>query len=67
MRAKTAEGTYFVCADFTTPEGKTYDLDFWVRQVDGGLTIAETTIHKEEGRGRYNWFEEGGIWKRKSR
>ena len=64
--AKTSEGTYFVCADFTTPEGKSYDLDFWVKQVDDGLTVAETTIHKEDGRPRYNWVEEDGIWKRKS-
>ncbi|MCZ6508890.1 MAG: hypothetical protein O7A04_12705 [Acidobacteria bacterium] len=64
--AKTSEGTYFVCADFTTPDGKSYDLDFWVKQVDGGLVVAETTIHKEEGRPRYNWVEEQGTWKRKS-
>lgn len=65
--AKTSEGTYFVCADFTTPAGKSYDLDFWIKQVDGELTVAETTIHKEQGRPRYNWVEEEGIWKRKRR
>ncbi len=65
--SKTAEATYFVCADFTTPEGKTYDLDFWVRETEEGLQVTETTIHKEEGQPRYNWVEENGIWKRKSR
>ena len=65
--SKTAEATYFVCADFTTPEGKTYDLDFWVKESGDGLSVTETIVHKEEGTARYNWVEEGGIWKRKSR
>ncbi len=63
--AKTGEGTYFVCADFMTPEGKAYDLDFWVKETDKGLEVTETTIHKEEGSPRYNWVEKDGIWSRK--
>jgi hypothetical protein len=63
--AKTGEGTYFVCADFLTPEGKAYDLDFWVKETDKGLEVTETTIHKEEGVARYNWVEKDGIWSRK--
>ncbi len=63
--AKTGEGTYFVCADFLTPEGKSYDLDFWVKETDKGLEVTETTIHKEEGVARYNWVEKDGIWSRK--
>ncbi len=63
--AKTAEGTYFVCADFMTPEAKTYDLDFWVKETADGLQVTETTVHKEEGKARYNWIEEEGVWKRK--
>ncbi len=62
--SKTSEGTYFVCADFTTPEGKSYDLDFWVKDAADGLMVAETTIHKEEGEARYMWFEEDGVWVR---
>jgi hypothetical protein len=63
--AKTAEGVYFVCADFETPEGKEYDLDFWVGEKDGKLSITDTTIHKEAGRPRYLWVETGGIWTHK--
>ena len=63
--SKTSEGTYFVCADFTTPEGKSYDLDFWVHDAADGLKVAETTIHKEEGEARYMWFEEDGVWSRR--
>ena len=65
--AKTAEGTYFVCADFITPEAKTYDLDFWVKETADGLQVTETTVHKEDGQPRYNWVEDKGIWKRKYR
>ncbi len=64
--AKTAEGTYFVCADFYTPEGRTYDLDFWVVETDHGLRVTETTVHKEEGKPRYTWVKKDGIWSRKS-
>ena len=64
--AKTDKGTYFVCADFKTHEGKVYDLDFWVKESEEGLSVTETTIHKEEGKARYTWMEEKGIWKRKS-
>lgn len=63
--AKTDEGTYFVCADFRTPEGKTYDLDFWVKETDDGLKVTETTVHKEAGKARYTWVEKNGIWSRK--
>ena len=63
--SKTSKGTYFVCADFTTPEGKTWDLDFWVKDTADGLEVDETTIHKEEGVARYMWYEEDGVWVRK--
>lgn len=62
--SKTGEGTYFVCADFKDPEGKVYDLDFWVKETAEGLAVTETTIHKEAGAPRYNWVEKDGIWSR---
>ncbi len=64
--SRTAEKTYFVCADFKSPEGKTFDLDFWVKETDDGLTVTETTVHKEEGTARYTWVEKDGTWSRKS-
>ncbi|MDH3285052.1 MAG: hypothetical protein OEQ13_09950 [Acidobacteriota bacterium] len=63
--AHTAEHTYFVCADFKTETGKTYDLDFWVHNTPDGLQVTESMVHKEEGQPRYTWFEEGGVWVRK--
>jgi hypothetical protein len=60
--AKTDQGTYFVCADFTSPGGKIYDLDFWVMETDEGLKVTETTVHKEDGKPRYSWVEKDGIW-----
>ena len=63
--AKTAERTWFVCADFTTPEGRLYDLDFWVRDTYHGLAVSESMVHKEEGKPRYSWIENEGVWSRK--
>ncbi len=63
--AKTAEATYFVCADFKDTAGTVFDLDFWVKQGDDGLQVAETMIHKEEGKPRYTWYQEGDVWKQK--
>ena len=63
--AKTDERTYFVCADFKTPEGEIFDLDFWVTNSSDGLQVTETMIHKQSGNPRYTWYEESGVWKRK--
>ena len=63
--AKTSEGTYFVCADFTSSGGAVFDLDFWIQRTDDGLKITDTMIHKESGKPRYTWSEdEAGVWKR---
>jgi hypothetical protein len=59
------EGLYFACSDFKATDGKTYDLDFFMKDSDAGLAVTEIMIHKEEGNPRYSWYEEGGIWKRK--
>ena len=29
------------------------------------LEVTEVSIHKEGGKERYTWYEEGGIWKKK--
>jgi hypothetical protein len=61
------EGVYFVCADFETPDGVVYDLDFFTKATPSGLEVTEVTIHKEEGRPRYTWYkdEADGLWKRR--
>ena len=65
--SKVGEELYFACADFKTPQGKIYDLDVFMKGQDKeNLTFSEFSIHKEAGQERYTWYEEGGIWKKKS-
>ncbi len=62
--AKVGPDHYFACVDFKTPEGKLYDVDFFMKGPDrDNLTFSEFMIHKEDGRERYTWHEENGIWK----
>jgi hypothetical protein len=63
---KLSDDLSFVCADFRTPAGKMYDLDFYVSHPEGrNMHVSEITIHKEAGVPRYNWVKEGGKWIRK--
>jgi hypothetical protein len=62
--SKTGPTIAFACCDFKTPDGKLYDLDFWMRQAPEGLKVTEVMVHKEAGEPRYNWKQEEGIWKR---
>ena len=64
--SRIAADVYFACADFKTPEGKTYDLDIFMKgTTKDNLQVTEVIVHKEEGEPRYTWHEEGGIWKKK--
>jgi hypothetical protein len=64
--SKVGDEVYFACADFKTPEGKIYDLDIFMKGPDkDNLKITEVSVHKEAGKERHTWFEEGGIWKKK--
>ncbi len=57
---------YFACADFRTPEGKVYDLDIFMKGPSKDqLKVKKITVHKEDGKARYTWYEEGGVWKMK--
>ena len=56
------DGVYFACADFQTPDGKTYDLDIFMKGDDKRLETTEVTVHKVDGQPRYNWSEKDGIW-----
>ncbi len=62
--AKTGEKAYYVCADFKSPEGKRYDLDFWIEGDGEKLTVSDLTIHKVDGVPRYLWVNFDGYWKR---
>lgn len=65
--SKVGDQAYFACADFQTLDGaKPYDLDIFMKGPDKGHLVAtQVLIHKEGGKERYTWYEEGGIWKRK--
>jgi len=58
--------TYFACADFVSKDGVTYDLDIFMKGPDAAhLQTTEVTIHKKNGKERYTWYEEGGVWMKK--
>ena len=63
--SQVGENLYFACSDFKATNGKTYDLDFFMKQGENGLEMTEISIHKEEGKPRYSWAEEKGLWVRK--
>lgn len=64
--SKVGDDLYFACADFTTPQGKVYDLDVFMKGKDkDSLSFSKFSIHKEDGVERYTWYEEDGIWKKK--
>ena len=56
---------YFACSDFKETGGKVYDLDFWVNVSGGQLSVTKTMLHKEDGKPRYTWYEDGGVWQQK--
>jgi hypothetical protein len=61
--SRVAADTYFACADFKTPEGKTYDLDIFMKGPSKDkLQVTEISVHKENGKERYNWVEKNGVW-----
>lgn len=63
--SQVGENLFFACSDFKGAGGKMYDLDFFMKSKDGKLKVTELMIHKEEGKPRYSWYEEEGVWKRK--
>ncbi len=63
--AKVSENTYFACADFRSTDNHKYDLDIFMKKTDSELEATEISVHKKDGAARYQWVEEGGIWKRK--
>ena len=63
------ERLFFACSDFKSSDGKSYDLDFFMKGKESAsgmeLTVSEIMIHKQDGKPRYSWYEEDGSWKRK--
>ena len=63
--SQCGDNLFFACSDFKSAGKEMYDLDFFMESKDGKLAVTEIMIHKEDGKPRYSWFEEDGIWKRK--
>ena len=54
---------YFACADFNADNGKVYDLDIFLHGKNtDNLSVTEISVHKEEGKARYGWRNEEGLW-----
>jgi hypothetical protein len=62
--SKLSADTYFACVDMKDPNGRVIDVDFFLKSDGDKLEMSNTTIHKIEGKPRYNWKEEDGFWKR---
>ncbi len=64
--ARVAPDTYFACTDLRNVDGVVYDLDFFMKGTDPNtLAFSDVSIHKQAGKARYTWYEEGGVWMKK--
>lgn len=64
--SKVGPDRYFACADFKATNGKMYDLDvFMTGKTTADLKYSEFSVHKEDGKERYTWIEDNGVWKKK--
>ena len=55
--------TYFACADFHASNGNIYDLDvFMMGKTQENLEVTAINVHKENGKARYLWENQKGIW-----
>ena len=57
---------YFACVDFTNKDGKSYDIDFFLKDTGEALKVTETIVHKKEGKARYTWEKKGNFWVKKA-
>lgn len=59
------DDSYFACVDMKSASGTVYDVDFILKGTSkDNVKIKETAIHKVDGKARYTWKEEGGLWKK---
>jgi hypothetical protein len=56
--------TYFACTDFKSDDNHTVDVDFFMKDDGQKLVLSDATLHKVDGKARYNWQEKGGYWVR---
>jgi hypothetical protein len=59
------DNAWFSCAEFKDAEGGSCCLDIVLRgENPKNLAASEVTVHKADGKERYQWKEDGGSWKR---
>jgi hypothetical protein len=56
--------TYFACVDFKADDGTPVDLDFYMKNDSGKLTLSDTTVHKVNGKPRFNYEKKDNFWER---
>jgi hypothetical protein len=56
--------TYFACTDFKSDDNHTVDVDFFMKDDGEKLVLSDATLHKVDGKARYNWKEKDGYWVR---
>ncbi len=61
-----ADGRYFACVDFKAPDATMVDVDFFLKKDGDKLAVTDTTVHKVDGKARYNYEEKNGVWVRVS-
>ncbi len=61
--ARLEDGRFFACVDMKEPEGTLYDIDFILLPRNGELVISRVRVHKVNGKPRYRWIEDNGVWK----
>jgi hypothetical protein len=59
-----ADGKYFACVDFKAADGTMVDVDFFLKKDGDALAVTDTTVHKIDGKARYNYQEKDGVWVR---
>ena len=57
-----ADGSYFACVDFKAADGTMVDVDFFLKKDGEALAVTDTTVHKINGKARYNYEEKDGVW-----
>lgn len=57
-----SDGLYFVCVDMRAEDGTLYDIDFFLKETNGDLTVSEAMVHKVNGKPRYTWKYRNGTW-----
>ncbi|HEX4803686.1 MAG TPA: hypothetical protein VFV14_09250 [Myxococcaceae bacterium] len=56
--------TYFACVDFKATDGTLVDVDFYMKDDNGKLSLSDTTVHKINGKPRFNYEKKGNFWER---